>query len=252
MVPAIIAGGIMAASAIGNYLNQKEKNENTQAMYDDLTDSVNATNAANARDIEAYKAYMQRQYGSDAGKYSQALNDYLNSDTYQQGEFGYTGSIEDYLDPARNQTAAAAMSALDREAANNGNFMSSDYYNQMAAKQKALASDEWSKAYDRLVQDRQQQLAAYNANSQAGWNNYNATNAKQQYGINQYANAKGTLTGAYGDALTAGMNNRTATLQSQANVAGAALNSANQQQSILGQLAGPAAQFLGSYYGGGS
>ena len=252
MVPAIIAGGIMAASALGNYLNQKEKNENTQAMYDDLTDSVNATNAANARDIEAYKAYMQRQYGSDAGKYLQALNDYLNSDTHQQGEFGYTGSIEDYLDPARNQTAAAAMSALDREAANNGNFMSSDYYNQMAAKQKALASDEWSKAYDRLVQDRQQQLAAYNANSQAGWNNYNATNAKQQYGINQYANAKGTLTGAYGDALTAGMNNRTATLQSQANVAGAALNSANQQQSILGQLAGPAAQFLGSYYGGGS
>ena len=49
MVPAIIAGGIMAASALGNYLNQKEKNENTQAMYDDLTDSVNATNAANPK-----------------------------------------------------------------------------------------------------------------------------------------------------------------------------------------------------------
>lgn len=251
-IPAIVAGGIMAAGAIGNYLNQREKNKATQEMYDDLTDRVNAVEDANNRDIGRYTAFMQRQYGSDAGKYSSALENFLNSPTYQQGEFNYEGSVEDYLDPARNQTAAAAMSALDREAANSGNIMSSDYYNQMAAKQRALASDEWSKAYDRLTQARQQQLAAYNANSQAGWNNYNADVQKQQYGINQYGQARDTLSGAYGDALTAGMSNRTATLQSQANVAGAALNSANQQQSILGQLAGPAAQFLGSYYGGGS
>lgn len=252
MVPAIIAGGIMAASAIGNYLNQREKNQATQAMYDDLNDRVSEVEAANNRDINRYTSYMQKQYGSDAGKYSSALEKFLNSPTYQQGEFNYEGSVEDYLDPARNQTAAAAMSALDREAANKGNIMSSDYYNQMAAKQRALASDEWSKAYDRLTQARQQQLAAYNANANAGWNNYNADVQKQQYGINQYGQAKSALTGAYGDALSAGMSNRTATLQSQANVAGAALNSANQQQSVLAQLAGPAAQFLGSYYGGGS
>lgn len=251
-IPAIVAGGIMAAGAIGNYLNQKEKNENTKAMYDDIADYAAQVEAKNAGDIGRYQSFIQRQYGSDAAKYSPALEAFLNSPTYQQGNFEYTGSVEDYLDPAREQTANAAMAALDREAANKGSVMSSDYYNQMAAKQRALASDEWSKAYDRLTQARQQQLAAYNANSQAGWNNYNADVAKQQFGINQYGTAQQNLVGGYGDALSAGIQNRTAALQSQANVAGAALNAANQQQSILGQLAGPAAQFLGSYYGGGS
>lgn len=249
-IPAIVAGGIMAAGALGNYLNQSEKNKNTQEMYDSLQERIGNVENLNRRDIQAYQNFMQNQYGSDAGKYSSALERYLNSDTYSNPGFEYQGTVEDYYDPAANQYKAEAMSELNRQAANNGSIMSSDYYNRASAKATALASTQWKDAYDRMMQARNQQLAAYNANSANNMNMYNSQVAQQQYGINQYGQAKNTLAQGYSDSLMAGMNNRTAALQSQTNAMVGATNAANQQQSILGQLVSPAAQFLGSYYGG--
>lgn len=251
-IPAIIAGGIMAAGAIGNYLNQKEKNEATQAMYDNLQENIGNVESLNKKDIQAYQNFMQRQYGSDAAKYSSALENFLNSPSYQNKDFNYEGNVEDYYDPAANQYRAEAMAELNRQAGNDGSIMSSDFYNRQAAKATAMASTQWKDAYDRMMQDRQAQLNAYNANSQNALNMYNADVAKQQYGINQYGTAKNNLAQGYSDSLMAGMNNRTAALQSQTNAVVGATNAANQQQSVLAQLAGPAAQFLGSYYGGGS
>lgn len=249
MIPALIAGGVALAGAGLNAYNQYKQGERAADMYDDLMGRADAVEARNAADIARYQDFLERQYGADAGKYSKALQDFMNSPVYQQGEFGYQGAVEDYLDPARNQRVAASMRALEQQGADGGNSFSSDFMNRMAGKQQALASEEWKSAYDRLVQDRQQQLAAYNANAQAGWNNYNAEAQKAQYGIGQYGAAKNALAGGVGDVTTAGMANRQAGLQSQANALGGLTNAQNQQSSFLGQLVGPAAQFAGAYYG---
>lgn len=249
MIPALIAGGVALAGAAGNYLSNREKTQATADMYNDLAARAKEVEAANSRDIGRYQDFINAQYGSDAGKYSAALENYLNSPTYQNQGFEYTGDVSEYMDPAAQQRVAAAMNALENSAATGGNRFSSDYMNNMAAKQQALASDEWKNAYDRLTQARNQQLAAYNANAANNLNMYNAQVAQQQFGINQYGQAKQNLAGGYGDAMSAALQNRTAGLQSQANALAGAQNAMNQQTSVLGQLAGPAAQFLGSYYG---
>lgn len=252
MIPALIAGGVALAGAGLNAYNQYKQGERTKDMYNTLADQAAAVEAKNQADINRYNSFLQRQYGDDASRYSGALQDFLNSDTFQQGPFGYTGEVSDYMDPARNQRVAAAMRALEQQGADGGNSFSSDFMSRMAGKQQALASEEWQNAYNRLTQDRQQQLAKYNANAQAGWNNYNASMDKMKYGIDQYGNAKNNYVGGYGDVLTAGMQNRQAGLQSQANALGGMLQGQNQQSSFLGQLAGPAAQFAGAYFGAGS
>ena len=249
MIPALIGGGVALAGAAANYFGNKEKTEATRDMYNDLADRAAAVEAANSRDIGRYQDFINAQYGSDAAKYSSALQNYLNSPAYQNEGFEYQGDVSDYYDPAANQRVAAAMNAIENSAATGGSRFSSQYLEAQAAKQQALASDEWKNAYDRLTQARSQQLAAYNANAANNLNMYNAQVAQQQFGINQYGQAKQNLAGGYGDAMSAALTNRTAGLQSQANAMAGAQNALNQQTSVLGQLAGPAAQFLGSYYG---
>lgn len=251
MLP-LIAGGIGLAAAITNYNSNQDKIQSTKDMYNALASQAKDVEYANSRDIDSYRNMLNDQYGRDARQYSQALQDFMNSPVYQNQGFEYTGNVEDYMDPARDQRVAAAMEAINNASASGGNRFSSDYINRVAAKQQALASDEWKNAYDRLVQERQMQLSAYNANSQNAWNNYNAQAQKQQFGINQYGQAKNALSQGLGDAMSAQVANRTAGLQSQANALAGAQNASNQSQSFLGQLAGPAASFLGSYFGGGS
>ena len=249
MIPALIAGGVALAGAASNYLSNRDKTEATRDMYNDLAARAAAVEAANRGDISRYQDFINKQYGGDAAMYSQALENYLNSPTYQNEAFEYQGDVKDYYDPAANQRVAAAMNAIENSAATGGSRFSSQYLEAQAAKQQALASDEWKAAYDRLTQARNQQLAAYNANATNNLNMYNAQTAQQQFGINQYGQAKDALAGGYGDAMSAYVQNRNAGLQSQANAMAGAQNAMNQQTSVIGQLAGPAAQFLGSYFG---
>ncbi len=197
---------------------------------------------------------MAQQYGEGARNYSQALQDFLDSDVYQNDGFQFTGDVSDYFDPAANQRVDAAMTAIDNSAASGGNRFSSDYVNRVAGKQQALASEEWEKAYNRLMQDRQQQLNEWNMNSQNAWNNYNATQGRAKYAVDAYGNDRDQYVQGIGDATMAAMNNRLGGLQTQANVAAGRVN-AMQNQNAGGALAsalGPIAQFAGSYFGSGS
>ena len=252
MIPALIAGGVALASAGINAYNSYKQGERAKNMYQDLADQAAEVQKANASDIAAYQNFLSRQYGGDAAKYSQALQDFMNSPVYQNKGFAYTGDINEYMDPARNQRIQTAMRALERQGADGGNSFSSDYMNRLGGQMQAQASEEWQNAYNRLVQDRSQQLAAYNANSQNNWNNYNAKTQKQQYGIEQYGGARDAYANGYGSILAAGMQNRQAGLQSQANALGGQVNAQNQQSGFLGQLVGPAAQFAGAYFGASS
>lgn len=247
MVPAIAAGIALAGTAASMYDSYKNR-EAAKKAYDEIKAKADEVMSANSSDISAYASSLRNTYGKGASQYDQALQDFLNSDTYQQGEFNYGGNINDFYDPAAALRVNQAMNAINNASASGGNRFSSDYINRVGAKQQALASEEWAKAYDRLVQDRQMQLSEYNANSRAGWNNYNAKMDKMKTGLEQYGNDRNALMQGLGDVTTATMNNRLGGLQTMANVVAGNANAS--QTSNLSSIVGPVASFLGSYYGG--
>lgn len=251
MIPALVAGGIAAASIASNLYDSYKNRKNARDTYNSIRDAAENAVQQNQRDINAYAGRLNNAYGAGAASYSDALQNFLDSDVYQNDGFGYSGDIADFNDPSANQRVDAAMSALENSAATGGNRFSSDYQNRMAAKQQAMASEEWEKAYDRLMQDRNQQMSEWQANSANAWNNYNAAIDRAKYAVDTYGNDRDKLLQGYADTTTARMNNRLGGLQTQANVAGAKLG-ATQGPGTLSQILGPVAQFAGSYFGGGN
>ena len=251
MVPLIVGGAIAAGSIASNLYNSYKNREAASEAYDKIQNAANAAVNANANDIQSYKNLIQQTYGQGAANYQNALANFLNSDVYQNEGFNYTGNINDYFDPAANQRWEAEMSAINNASATGGNRFSSDYVNRVGARAQAHTSEEWEKAYNKLMQDRQQALQEYNVNSANAWNNYNATQDRAKYGIDQYANDRNAYTQGLGDATMAAMNNRLGGLQTQANVLSGQAN-ALQNQNVGGGIAsalGPIAQFAGSYFG---
>lgn len=250
--PIVAALAAAGASALGNYMGNKADASRASEAYDKITGLAQSAGAQNEADIKSYGNLINSMYGNEASQYSNALANFLNSDVYQNEGFSYNGNVSDYMDPYANQRADAAMQAIANASASNGSRFSSDYINRVGAKQQALASEEWEKAYNKLMQDRQMALSEYNANSQNAWNNYNATNARNQYAVDAYGNARNQYVSGLGDAMSAGVQNRNAVLQTQAN---AIAGSANAQQgtsgwNLLSALGGAGANFLGSYFGG--
>ena len=251
MVPLIVGGAIAAGSIASNLYNSYQNRKSAEEAYDQIQRAADAAVNANANDIQSYKNLIQKTYGQGAANYQNALANFLNSDVYQNEGFNYTGNINDYFDPAANQRWEAEMSAINNASATGGNRFSSDYVNRVGARAQARQSEEWEKAYNKLMQDRQQALAEYNVNSANAWNNYNATQDRAKYGIEQYGNDRNMYTQGLGDATMAAMNNRLGGLQTQANVLSGQAN-AMQNQNIGGGIAsalGPIAQFAGSYFG---
>lgn len=254
MVPAIIAGAIAAGSIASNLYNSYKNRQAASDAYDDIQDAADSAVAANAQDINSYKNLVASTYGNGAANYQDALNNFLNSEVYQNKGFTPTGSIEDYYDPYANQRVDAAMTAINNSSASGGNRFSSDYVNNVAAKQQALASEGWEKAYNKLIAERNQQLAIWQANSQNAWNNYNATNDRAKYAVDAYGNDRNQYVQGIGDATMAAMSNRLGGLQTMANVASGQANALQNQNAGSGIAAalGPIAQFAGSYFGSGS
>lgn len=254
MIPAIIAGAIAAGSIASNLYNSYKNRQAASDAYDDIQDAADSAVASNAQDINSYKNLVASTYGNGAANYQDALNNFLNSEVYQNEGFTPKGSIEDFYDPYANQRVDAAMSAINNSSASGGNRFSSDYVNRVGAKQQALSSEEWEKAYNKLLADRNQQLAIWQANSQNAWNNYNATNGRAKYAVDAYGNDRNQYVQGIGDATMAAMGNRLGGLQTMANVASGQANALQNQNfgAGLASALGPIAQFAGSYFGSGS
>lgn len=254
MIPLIVGGAIAAGSIASNLYNSYKNREAAAEAYDRIQGAADEAVSANAADIQAYKDLVDGQYGAGAANYNAALQKFLNSPVYQNEGFTPTGSVEDFYDPYANQRVVAAMDAINQSAATGGNRFSSDYVNRVGARQQAMASEEWEKAYNKLMADRNQQLAIWQNNSQNAWNNYNATNDRAKYAVDAYGNDRNQYVQGIGDATMAAMNNRLGGLQTMANVASGQAN-ALQNQNMGGGIAaalGPIAQFAGSYFGASS
>lgn len=250
MIPAIIGGILAAGSIASNMYDNYQRDKRTSEAYDDIKDAIAATNSANEQDIADYLAKVQSTYGNGAASYEDALAKFLNSPVYQNKDFGYTKSLEDFYDPFTNQRMAAAQDALNNASASGHNRFSSSYNDAVMAKEKALSSEAWKDAYDMMMKDRQQAMSEYNTNSQNQWNNYNATADRAKYGIDAYGADRNALMQGVADATMAGMNNRTGVLQSQVNATTGVTNALNSQAGTASQILGPASQFMGSYFGG--
>lgn len=252
-----VGGGLAGLGALGNWLGARDNAQMLSQAYDDIMAKTDNVVGQNQSDIDAYKRMVSDTYGEGASKYNEALANFLNSEVYQNENFTYGDqpgqTIESFYDPYANQRVQAAMDAINASGANGGNRFSSDFISRVGAKQQAMASEEWEKAYQKLMQDRQMALQEYNTNSQNQWNNYNAQNSRNQAAVDAYgADREGMLQGL-SDVTQATMNNRLGGLQTQAQTIMGKAN-ANQDTgwaSLLGNLGSAGASFLGNFYGKG-
>ena len=138
-------------------LSNTQQVKNALDALSGVGEDVASTSAANKALYYAWMQDMANTYGAGAGKYDDALKNYISA-VESAGE-GFGGSVEDYLSPAIQQRVNAATNAVTNSAANAGSMFSSDYLDSLAAKQQALASEEYENAYDRYMEETKNNLS---------------------------------------------------------------------------------------------
>jgi hypothetical protein len=203
--------------------------------YGKAEDAANQNNAL-------YRQYMDKvnnAYGSEASKMGDRVQALENLTPYDAGQFDYDKSIEDFYSKAANQRVNKATNAITNSMANAGNMFSSDYTDALAAKQQALASEEWDKAFEKYNADRSRALNEFSTNANIGQQTYSNMYNKNKdlLGISQ--NAQDNTLNAFGTYTQGLANNNSMLAQNAANIAQAkAANQLTQNKSLLGKIFG--------------
>ena len=185
-----------------------------------------------------YLNKVQGEYGDVANRYNDYLNAVENQEVYNPGEFSFDKSVDDYYSKFANQRQAQAMNAITNNAANAGGMFSSDYLNNMAAKQQALASEEADKAYDRYMQERGQSLNEFSTNANLQNQAYQNLANKNNNLLNIAAGAKDNITNAYGNYISNLASQNNTDLQNYANVIQQQAANQASKKSLLGRVFG--------------
>ena len=187
-------------------------NRNLSRANAALDEAQAAAQAAADQNKTLYGNYLNNVnnvYGTEAGKFGQRVSDLESITPYDAGQFSYDKDVNDFYSKAANQRVNNAMNAITNSRANAGNMFSSDYTNALAAKQQALASEEWDKAFNRYQQDRSRALSEFSTNANIGQQTYNNlyNKSKDLLGISQNAqdNTLNAL-GAYTQGLASNNN----------------------------------------------
>ena len=233
-----VVSNVFDPGDVFGYRGNKNVNTANGALDEAYGKAEDAANQNNA----LYRQYMDRvnnAYGGEAGKLGDRVQALENLTPYDAGQFGYDKSVEDFYSKAANQRANKATNAITNSMANAGNMFSSDYTDALAAKQQALASEEWDKAFDKYQQDRSRALNEFSTNANIGQQTYSNMYNKNKdlLGISQ--NAQDNTLNALG-AYTQGVaNNRNMLAQNAAQLAQAkAANKMSQNKSLLGKIFG--------------
>ena len=219
--------------------------KNVQAANDALDEAYGTAENAAGENAALYKEYLDKvnaNYGDEAAKYGDRVKDLESITPYDAGQFDdsvYNKSIEDFYSKFANQRKQQAMDAITNSMANAGNMFSSDYTDALAAKQQALASEEWDKAFDRYQQDRSRALNEFSTNANIGQQTYSNLYNKNKDLLGLSQNALDNTTNAFG-AYTQGLANNNAMMaQNAAAIAQAkAANSLSNNKSLLGRIFG--------------
>lgn len=210
----------------------------------DLIDQARSTGAANRALFDQYLKQAQGTYAGDVQGYNNLVGQLAGELAKPADQFSYGKTVQDFYDPAANQRVAAAMAGLNASAAGAGNKWSSDFQNRMAAKNQALASDEWKASYDRLMADRTQQLNEWNAGQAAK----NARIGQMGTLANIYGQGRNNLMNAYGDYYGNMASQNNATLSTIADLTQAQANNNMQRKEGMGALLPAAGQILGAIF----
>ena len=186
-----------------------------QQAYDDMTAKADAAYAQNEADLQRYYQTMADKYGGDEAKRREAIERYLNGEPVQVQDFSYDKSVEDFFDPAAGMRAQNAMTAINNAAGSEGSRFSSDFLNRQAAKQQALASEEWEKSYDRLMRDREAQMNQWRANADNERANAAAADERVKAAIDIYGQGSEKADQALADLIAGLVGNRQAQTQTQ-------------------------------------
>ena len=181
-----------------------------------------------------YYNKMQNTYGDTAGKFNDYLSNLEGMEAYDPGQFSFNGDVNDYYSKFANQRQKQAMNAL-RESSD---IFGSDYMDAMAAKQQALASEEWDKAYNRYMQDRQQSANEWQMNTNAGQNAYNNRYNKNKDLLSVAQGAQDNLSNAYGNYINNLTNQNNIDTQNYPNFVQQQAANENSKKGLFGRIFG--------------
>ena len=197
-------------------------------------DKADATSTANRDLYNQFYNKTQSTYGDTATKVDDYLKKLEGMESYNPGQFSYTGDVNDFYSKAADLRIKNAMNAL-RESSD---IFSSDYQDAMAAKQQAMASEEWDKAYDRYMRDRSQTANEWQMNANAGQQAYDNTYGKNKDLLSVAQNAQDNLMNAYGNYINNIANQNNVDTQNYANAMQQMAANNNSKKTVLGRIFG--------------
>lgn len=213
---------------------QDRRVSNANSAIQKAQDKADAGSAANRDLYNQFYNKTQSTYGDTAAKVDDYLKNLEEMEAYNPGTFEYTGDVNDFYSKAADLRVKNAMNNL-RESSD---IFSSDYQDAMAAKQQAMASEEWDKAYERYMQDRSQTANEWQMNANAGQqaytNQYNQN--KDLLGVAQ--NSQDNLMNAYGNYINNMANQNNVDTQNYANMVQQMAANENSKKGVLGRLFG--------------
>lgn len=213
---------------------QDRRVSNANAAIQKAQDKADAASAANRGLYNQFYNKTQSTYGDTAAKVDDYLKNLEGMEAYDPGTFEYTGDVNDFYSKAADLRVKNAMNNL-RESSD---IFSSDYQDAMAAKQQAMASEEWDKAYDRYMRDRSQAASEWQMNTNAGQQAYQNTYGKNKDLLGVAQGAQDNLMNAYGNYINNMANQNNVDTQNYANMIQQMAANENSKKGILGRLFG--------------
>lgn len=215
----------------------QQQSRRVKTANDAITDANTRADEGSELNRQLYGQFHNQvgdTYGDTAGKVDEYLGNLEGMDVYDPGQFEYTGDVNDFYSKAADLRSRNAMNAL-RESSD---IFSSDYQDSMAAKQQAMASEEWDKAYDRYTRDRGMQSSEWQMNSQAGQqaydNNYNKN--KDLFGVAQ--NAQDAIMNSYGNFINNMASQNNIDTQNHSNMVQQMAMNENSKKGLIGRILG--------------
>lgn len=125
MIPALIAGGVAAASLISNYMNSKAERESKRDAREQLGKSQKSTADEYDKLMRGIDDYYANRgslgTAQDVNAYKDAIAGYdPNAFVYDRGEFDYNKTANDFINPLRDQIVANEIAGVQHSAAGAG------------------------------------------------------------------------------------------------------------------------------------
>ena len=213
---------------------QDRRVSNANAAIKKAQAKADAASKANKDLYNQFYDKTQSTYGDTAANVDNYLKKLEGMEAYDPGQFSYTGDVNDFYSKAADLRIKNAMNSL-RESSD---IFSSDYQDAMAAKQQAMASEEWDKAYDRYMRDRSQTANEWQMNANAGQQAYDNTYGKNKDLLSVAQNAQDNLMNAYGNYINNMANQNNVDTQNYSNMVQQIAANQNSKKGMLGRILG--------------